>query len=101
MHRCTIPRLKGDVEDEMTEEDLEEPEDLEDVDDEQEVEEDGSAPPPAATEGEPDGEVESSLEELIAKKEDRKPAEEEEEDDSMLAVERDERLEPLAVKVVP
>ena len=83
----------------MSEEDLEEPEDLEDVDDEEEVEEDGEAPAPAATDGEP--EAESSLEELIAKKEDRKPAEEEDDDDSMLAVERDERLEPLAVKVVP
>ena len=85
----------------MTEEDLDEPEDLEDVDDEEEVEEDGEAAPAPAREGEPAGEVESSLEELIAKKEDRKPAEEEEDDDAMLAVERDERLEPLAVKVVP
>ena len=42
----------------------------------------------------------SSLEELLAKREGR-PAEEEEEDDSMLAVGRDERLEPLAVKVIP
>ena len=46
------------------------------------------------------GEVESSLEELLAKREPR-PAEEEEEDDSILALGRDERLEPLAVKVVP
>jgi len=55
-----------------------------------------SVPPPAA-EGE---EVESSLEELLAKKEDRKPSEEED-DESMLDVTREERLEPLAVKVVP
>jgi uncharacterized protein DUF4193 len=88
----------------MSEEELEEREDLEDTEDEEEeTEEDGEAPAPAATEGggEPEGEVESSLEEIIAKKEDRKPAEEEEEDDSMLAADRDERLEPLAVKVVP
>jgi uncharacterized protein DUF4193 len=85
----------------MNEEESEEPEDLEDVEDEEETEDEGDAPAPAAAEGEPEGEVESSLEELIAKKEDRKPAEEEEEDDSMLATERDERLEPLAVKVVP
>ena len=86
----------------MSEEDLEEPEDLEEIDDEEEVEEDGDAPTPAAaTDAEPEGEVESSLEELIAKKEDRKPAEEEDDDDSMLATDREERLEPLAVKVVP
>ena len=82
-------------------EEEEEAEDLEDVDDDEEVEEEGEAPKEAATDGEPDGEVESSLEELIAKKEDRKPAEEEDDDDSVLTVERDERLEPLAVKVVP
>jgi Domain of unknown function (DUF4193) len=86
----------------MSEEELEEQEDLEETEDEeQETEEEGGeAPAPAAAEGD-QGEVESSLEELIAKKEDRKPAEEEEEDDSMLATDRDERLEPLAVKVVP
>jgi hypothetical protein len=84
----------------MKDEDVEESEDFEDVDDE-EVEDDEEAP--AAATPAPDGEVEveSSLEELISKKEDRKPAEEEEEDDPILPVERDERLEPLAVKVVP
>src|SRR5438105_3164942 len=101
MRRCTIPDSTNAAEAKMTEEDLEEPEDLEDADDEEEVEEEGEGAAPAATAGEPDGEVESSLDELIAKKEDRKPVEEEEEDDSMLAVDRDERLEPLAVKVVP
>ena len=84
----------------MSEEDLEESEDLEDAEDEEE-EKDGDAPAPAAEGGQPEGEVESSLEELIAKKEDRKPAEEDDEDDSILAADRDERLEPLAVKVVP
>jgi hypothetical protein len=78
--------------DEMTEE-----EDLE-VDDESE--EDDSAPEPATPAAGGDEQVESSLEELLAKREGR-PAEEEEEDDSMLAIGRDERLEPLAVKVVP
>ena len=85
----------------MSEEDLEDSEDLEEVEDEEEGEEDGDAPAPAAKDAEPEGEVESSLEELIAKKEDRKPGEEDDDDESMLAVERDERLEPLAVKVVP
>jgi hypothetical protein len=80
--------------------DLEESEDLEDDDDESDEDDgDGEAKPAAKSAG--DGEVESSLEELIAKKEDRKPAEEEDDDDSVLSVEREERLEPLAVKVVP
>ena len=75
-------------------------------DEEVELEDDGEeeegAPEPAtpATDGDGGPEVESSLEELLAKREGR-PAEEEEEDDSMLAMGRDERLEPLAVKVVP
>ena len=60
----------------------------------------GAPEPAAATRDAEDGEVESSLEELLAKREGQ-PAEEEEEDDSMLSVGRDERLEPLAVKVVP
>jgi Domain of unknown function (DUF4193) len=56
---------------------------------------------PATAAPEPvEGEVESSLEELLAKREAR-PAEEEEDDDSVLAMGREERLEPLAVKVVP
>ncbi|MFN2545071.1 MAG: DUF4193 family protein [Actinomycetota bacterium] len=85
----------------MKDEDVEETEDFEDLeDDDTEDDEDAPAAPAAAA---PDGEVdvESSLDELIAKKEDQKPGEEEEEDDSALPVERDERLEPLAVKVVP
>jgi hypothetical protein len=56
--------------------------------------------PAAATPEPEEGEVESSLEELLAKREAR-PAEEEEDDDSILAMGREERLEPLAVKVVP
>jgi Domain of unknown function (DUF4193) len=61
--------------------------------------EDEAAPATPAPDRE-NGEVESSLEELLAKREPR-PAEEEDEDDSILALGRDERLEPLAVKVVP
>ena len=79
----------------------------EDVDEALEDEELEEAPegeddqePAAATPEPEEGEVESSLEELLAKKEPR-PTEEEEEDESILTVERDERLEPLAVKVVP
>ena len=81
-------------------EEITEDEELEPSDDDEA--DDGDAPEPStpATDGEPGGEVESSLEELLAKREGR-PAEEEEEDDSMLAMGRDERLEPLAVKVVP
>jgi hypothetical protein len=59
---------------------------------------------------EPEGEAEleepesgdASLEEIFAKKpEERAGAEEEEDDDSVLSLGRDERLETLAVKVVP
>ncbi|HEX9376736.1 MAG TPA: DUF4193 family protein [Actinomycetota bacterium] len=79
--------------DELTEDD-----DLETTEDESDDDEATPEPAPAAR-GE-EGEVESSLEELLAKREPR-PAEEEEEDDSLLALGRDERLEPLAVKVIP
>jgi len=73
-----------------------EDDDLEGVEDEGEEEAPAAAP---ASEPE-EGEVESSLEELLAKREGR-PAEEEEDDDSVLAMGREERLETLAVKVVP
>jgi hypothetical protein len=91
-------RTMEDNTDEMTEDEELEPTDDDDGDE-------GDAPEPAAATPATDGEggtegVESSLEELLAKREGR-PAEEEEEDDSMLAIGRDERLEPLAVKVVP
>ena len=85
----------------MKDDELEETEDFEDADDEEEAEGEEPEASEAPSDGKGDGEVESSLEELIAKKEDRKPAEEEDDDDSVLTVERDERLEPLAVKVVP
>ena len=81
---------------------LEDSEDLEDAEDEEsDDDDDDDAKPAAKAAGGSEGEVESSLEELIAKKEDRKPVEEDDDDDSVLNVERDERLEPLAVKVVP
>ena len=83
---------------EHTDESLED-DDLEDADDTDAEEGDAPAAAPAAAAG--GEEVESSLEELLAKREERRPTEEEEEDDSLLNVERDERLEPLAVKVVP
>ena len=79
-----------------TEETIED-EELEVLDDDDEPEEAPAATPAA----EPaEGEVESSLEELLAKREPR-PAEEEDDDDSMLTIGREERLEPLAVKVIP
>jgi hypothetical protein len=81
--------------DEITEDEESEALDDDDGDDEAPAE----TPAPAADGDGP--EVESSLEELLAKREGGKPAEEEEEDDSMLAIGREERLEPLAVKVVP
>ena len=87
----------------MKDEELEDSEDFEDADDEESSEDDDDAPavPTAAPAAEGDGEGDASLEELIAKKEDRKPAEEEDDDDAVLTPEREERLEPLAVKVVP
>jgi hypothetical protein len=59
---------------------------------------DEPAPRTATTDGD-GGDVES-IEELIVKKEER-AAQEEDEDDSVLSLTREERLEPLAVKVVP
>ena len=67
---------------------------------EEEDDEDEATPAAPATPDREEGEVESSLEELLAKREGR-PAEEEEDDDSILAMGREERLETLAVKVVP
>jgi Domain of unknown function (DUF4193) len=73
-------------------------------DEELEVDEDAEdeAEAPAQPGAEPEeGAVESSLEELLAKREPRPAEEEEEEDDSLLTLGREERLEPLAVKVIP
>ncbi len=76
-----------------------EDEELEQLDDDGEEENGAQEPAAPATDGEP--EVESSLEELLAKREGRPAEEEDDDDDSMLAMGRDERLEPLAVKVIP
>jgi hypothetical protein len=75
-------------------------EELDDAPPEEEADEPAAAEEPprraADTEG---GDVES-IEELIVKKEER-AAQEEEEDESVLSLTREDRLEPLAVKVVP
>jgi len=79
-------------------------EDIEENAEEEELDEDSEEPehlgeeapvPAAAAPG--DGEDVESIEDLLVKKE----AREEEEDDSILSMTREERLEPLAVKVVP
>jgi uncharacterized protein DUF4193 len=57
----------------------------------------GEVPEP----GPDDPAVESSLDELIAKRAPEEKPAEEEEDESLLTLERDERVESLAVKVVP
>jgi len=81
-------------------------EDIEENAEEEELDQDSEEPedvgeeapvPPAAAAG--DGEDVESIEDLLVKKEARE--EEEEEDDSTLSMTREERLEPLAVKVVP
>lgn len=75
-----------DIEDQIEDEDLDEQEG-EGIDGEEPV------PAPAA-----EGEDVESIEDLLVKKEAR---EEEEDEDSVLSLSREERLEPLAVKVVP
>ena len=84
-------------------EDIDEPlddEGLTEADDEAEAEAaaETAAEPAAAAPAAAEGDVES-IEELLVKKEGR--AEDEEEDESILSLTREERLEPLAVKVVP
>ena len=83
-------------------------EDLEDSLDDEEVDEEGSdsvedeeapatAPAPAPAAGDEDVE---SIQDILVKQEAR-AEETEEEDDSVLTLTREERLEPLATKVVP
>jgi hypothetical protein len=94
MPGSTIPRLRedrvedieGTLEDEELDEEGEEPEDLDE-------EARGSVPTPPAG----DEDVES-IQDILVKQEARDEAEE---DDSVLNLTREERLEPLAVKVVP
>ncbi len=75
-------------------EELLDDDELEDEGDETpDLEADDGVPPPAA-----EGEEVESIQDLLVKQEAR---EEEEEDESVLALTREERLEPLAVKVVP
>lgn len=87
--------VEGSLEDEELEDEAEEPLDL-----------DGEAPAPAqapaartAVAGDEDVE---SIQDILVKQEARaEEGEEEEDDDSLLTLGREERLEPLAVKVVP
>ena len=79
--------IEENAEEDELDKDSEEPEDLGE-----------EAPVPAAAAA-GDGEDVESIEDLLVKKEARE--EEEEEDDSTLSMTREERLEPLAVKVVP
>jgi len=83
-----------DIEDRVDDETDESSED----DSEQDAPSGEPAARPATTDGQ-GGDVES-IEELIVKKEER-AAKEDDEDDSVLSLTREERLEPLAVKVVP
>jgi hypothetical protein len=84
--------MEDHIDEALEDEELESPD--------EESEDDEPATPTPAAEPEEGAGVESSLEELLAKREGR-PAEEEEEDDSMLTIGREERLEPLATKVIP
>ena len=61
--------------------------------------EDGEAPEPPAPR-DPDDPIESSLDELLAKRAPEEKVAEEEEDDTIL-LDREERVESLAIKVVP
>ena len=85
-------------------------EDLEDTLEDEEVDEEGAeagtpdedaqaTPAPATTTAGRDEDVES-IQDILVKQEAR-AEEAEEEDDSVLTLTREERLEPLAVKVVP
>jgi len=76
------------------EESLEDEEAEEEAEDSEAPSEEAPAPATAA-----DGEDVESIEDLLVKKEAREG--EEEEDDALLSLSREERLEPLAVKVVP
>lgn len=80
---------------EDAEETLEDEELDEDGDEAEELEGDAPAPTPTPP-GDQDVE---SIQEILVKQEAREEAEEEE--DSVLSLSREERLEPLAVKVVP
>jgi hypothetical protein len=82
-----VEEIEGTLEDEELDEEGEEPEDLD---------EEAPAPAPGPATGDEDVE---SIQDILVKQEAREEAEEE--DDSVLNLTREERLEPLAVKVVP
>ncbi len=79
--------IEENAQEEELDQDSEEPEDL------------GEETPVPAAAATRDGEDVESIEDLLVKKEARE--EEEEQDDSILSMTREDRLEPLAVKVVP
>jgi hypothetical protein len=82
-------------------EDIDEPPEEEELDEDEEPDleeiEAADEPPPAAP-ATGDSDVES-IQDLLVKQEAREN--EEEEEDSVLSLSREERLEPLAVKVIP
>jgi hypothetical protein len=80
----------------VDEEELTDEPDLEEDDDVVEVD-----PVDVPEPGPDDPSVESSLDELLAKRAPEEKVPEEEEDDTLLNLDRDERVESLAVKVVP
>jgi Domain of unknown function (DUF4193) len=82
-----VEEIEGTLEDEELDEEGREPEDLD---------EEAPGPAPAPASGDEDVE---SIQDILVKQEARDEAEEE--DDSVLNLTREERLEPLAVKVVP
>ncbi len=75
-------------------------EDTELDEDEDDAEAEAGVPPQPVAPGE-DPSIESSLDELLAKRAPEEKAVEEDDDDTLLALEREERVESLAVKVVP
>jgi hypothetical protein len=97
-----IPRPGGrdvveDVEETLEDEELDdEVEDAEDLDPDAAP----AATPPATPGREGDAEVES-IQEILVKQEARDGEEEADDEDPVLSLTREERLEPLAVKVVP
>ncbi len=84
-------------------------EDLEDTLEDEEVDEEGAEPgtpdedaPPSPTPATAAGDEDvESIQDILVKQEARSEEAEETEEDSVLTLSREERLEPLAVKVVP
>jgi hypothetical protein len=99
MPGSTIPGRRKD-----TVEDIDDTLEDEELDDDAEAAEDldGDAPAavPPRTPGGGEAEVES-IQEILVKQEARDGEEDADEDESVLSLSREERLEPLAVKVVP